>query len=260
MAMTLADLLSELRDNLLHDKSDQISGASDYLWSDKTLVRYINEAQRRFARRSLCLRDAVTSAATQVTTVAGQAAYPLHASVIAVLSVQMTGDRQDLARAGHDGLNSHQSPDGRLFDPAQLAGLPPGKPLAWTTDEGVLADANGSLSLVNLQLYPVVAAPYDGVVAKLRVVREPINDLTLKNTAAYPEIPAAHHLDMLDWAAYLALRAVDTDIAGAGAAQRAADLAARFEAHCQDLRKETMRKLFAPLAWGFGRNGWSWES
>lgn len=260
-AMSLSALLSELRRNLLHDRSDQVGGtASDYLWDDSTLVRYIDQACRRFARRSLCIRDNVSPSATQITTVDGQAFYPLHPAVFAVLSVRMAGDNTDLARAGHDGFDNYHTPDLIFFDPSQLEQMPPGKPLAWSTDESVLVDTNGSVTAMNLRLFPMVAAPYDGVLGTLRVIREPLVDLVLSNLTAFPEIPPAHHLDMLDWAAYLALRNVDTDVAGAGAAQRAADFAARFEGHCQDARKEVMRKLFSPLQWGFGHSGWSWET
>ena len=260
MAWTLQALLNELRRNILHDRSDQVGGsATDYLWDDDTLIRYINEAQRRFARKSLCIRDN-TSPVTTFTTVAGQVAYPLDKSVIAVLSVRMTGDRQDLPRAGHDPLNSYHTPDTLFFDAAVLERLPPGKALCWATDESVLEASDTTFSAVNLTLYPMIAAPYDGVTGRLRVVREPINDFTSSNMAAVPEIPASHHLDMLDWAGYLALRSPDTDVAGANAFQRAQDLAGRFEVHCKDAWKLAMRKMFAQQEWAFGHNGWSWES
>jgi hypothetical protein len=32
-----------------------------------------------------------------------------------------------------------------------------------------------------------------------------------------------------------------------------------FERHVEAARKDTLRKLFAPHFWGFGRNGFSWE-
>ena len=59
--MNLGELLQELRCNVLHDRSDQVAGGSDYLWSDETLVRYIDEAHRRFARRSWIIRDNTSS-------------------------------------------------------------------------------------------------------------------------------------------------------------------------------------------------------
>ena len=257
--MNLGELLQELRCNVLHDRSDQVAGGSDYLWSDETLVRYIDEAHRRFARRSWIIRDN-TSSITTLTTVAGQSSYPLDPSVIGVLSLRMMGDNQDLPRAGHDALNNYHQPDPLFFDPTALEALVPGKALCWTTDESVLADPNGAFTAINLMLYPTIAAPYGGLIGQLRVIRLPIERFTTENLTAYPEVPEDHHLDMLDWAAYLALRSVDTDIAGGGAAQRAADFAGRFEQHCQDARKAVMRKIFAPLQWGFGHNGWSWES
>ena len=54
--MTVGELLDELARNVLRDRSNLISGPDDNLWSDETLVRYMNEAQYRFARRSLALR------------------------------------------------------------------------------------------------------------------------------------------------------------------------------------------------------------
>jgi hypothetical protein len=269
---TLGALLHELRSNRLHDKSDQVAGSNlDYLWSDTTLVNYINEAQRRFARRSLCIRDA-TSSITKFTTIDGTATtpwtltYALDPSIIAILSVRMgqdpvslAWDKADLARAGHDGFSTYHQPDSYFFNPSMLGNLEPGKPLAWSTDEDIIADPNGSFSVMNLRLYPVVSTAYAGMTGQMRVIRLPINDLTIKDLDAFPEIPADHHLDMIDWAAYLALSNVDTDIAGAGAAERADKFAARFEVHCEDAKREVMRKLFTPLQFGFGQNGWSWE-
>ena len=99
--MKLSELLDELRDGILHDVSNQIAGASDYLWTDARLVRYINEAQRRFARLSLTIRDATTPEVCNVVLRAGQSQYDLHPSVLAVISARKDGDNADLVRAGH---------------------------------------------------------------------------------------------------------------------------------------------------------------
>lgn len=254
--MTLGDLLIELRSNILHDRSDQIAGASDYLWSDATLVNYINEAQRRFARKSLILRDGVTPEVTQVTLKSGVIEYQLHESVLAVLSAHLDGDTADLARAGHSALDTYRVPDAYFFDPAQLASLPPGKPVAYATDEYLGFDDAGSVSVPMLRLYPAPDAAHAGVVARLRVVRLPIDRLDLDHLTRVPEIPEDHHLEMLDWAAYLALRIVDQD---GGMPARAAEFRASFEEHVAAARKAVLRKLFTPMPWGFGRNAWSWE-
>jgi hypothetical protein len=261
--VTLADLLDELREGILHDVSNQIAGGSDKLWSDTRLVRYIDEAQRRFAREGLVIRDGSTAKVCQVPLVAtspvptpGQNIYPLDPSVIAVISARLESDPADLARAGHSAFNTYRQPDTYFFNPSWLTSLPPGKPLAYSTDEYVSADAGGSQGIVNLRIYPAPNYGYNGQNILLRVVRMPIIRLTIDDLQVVPEIPEEHHMDMLDWAAYLALRKVDID---ANDDNRADKFRASFEAHVAEAKKIVLRKLFTPLQWGFGRNGFSWE-
>ena len=254
--MTLGDLLDELRSNILHDRSDRISGTPDYLWTDATLVRYIDEAQRRFARLSLCIRDGSTDDATLITLADGVSTYALHESVIAVISAKLGDDRVDLTRAGHSMLSAYQTPSTNFLDPASFATLPDGKPLAFSTDEEVVADDRGSAGVMALRVYPAPSAAYAGEQIRLRVIRKPIARLTVTKLRAVPEISEEHHLEMLDWAAYLALRIVDID---AGAPSRAKEFEQSFEAHVKAARATSMRKLFAPSSWGFGRSGFSWE-
>lgn len=259
--MTFGELLDELRHNVLHDRSDQVEGQiRDYLWSDETLCRYINQAHHRFARRSWCLRDGTTPEVTRFKTEAWVEEYQLHPSVIAVLSVRAQGDHQDLPRAGHDAFDNYHTPDALFFDATTLERFPPGKPRAWSTDESILQTPEGTFNSINLRLFPKISPEYANLEIKMRVIREPVYDFSLDEPDAYPEIPPAHHLDMLDWAAHLALRNVDTDVAGANAVQRAADFATSFEQHCSDGKKDVMRKIFTPQQWAFGHNGWSWES
>lgn len=252
--MKLGELLDELRVNILNDRSDRTGGASDYLWTDATLTRYINEAQRRFARKGLVIRDSKTSDCCEVTLVAGQSEYTLHPAVLAVVSARLSTEKVDLARGGHAAFGTYHQPDSYYFDPGQLSSLPDGKPLAFSTDETVDQDDNGSFGAVTLRVYPTPDAAYAGQKLKLRVVRLPLERLTA--SSQIPEIPEDHHLEMLDWAAYLALRIVDHD---AGNPARANEFRASFEDHVRRARTDAMRKLFAPTQWGFGRNGFSWE-
>ena len=256
--MKLEDLLTELRENILHDRSDRITGQTDRLWSDATLVRYIDEAQKRFARLGLVLRDASTPEVTQVTLATGVETYTLHPSVLAVITAKHTADAGDMTRAGHAALGTFYRPTGVTWDPAQYAQLPPGKPVGYSTDEEIrINDEDATQSLVTLRVYPAPSADYSGDTISLRVVRLPIDDLTTRDMCAVPEIPSIHHLEMLDWAAYLALRIVDHDL---GDPARAHEFRALFEKHVTQARKDAMRKMFTPLPWGFGRNGFSWES
>lgn len=255
--MTLAQLLQYLREAILNDRSDRTEGTSDYLWTDETLAIHINEAQRRFASQSLILRDGTTDEVTKITLVEGQTTYPLHESVIAVLSAKREDQQADLNRVGHPVLAAYRAPSDSWVDPATLTALPPGVPLGYSTDEGLIADSDDTFEQINLRVYPAPSADEDGQFIRLRVVRRPIEDLTVNNPSAQPEIPRNHHIEMLDWAAYLCLRIVDDD---AGSAKRASDFKTTFEQHVREARTMVMRKLFAPQGWGHGRGGWSWEN
>ncbi|MFZ9650041.1 MAG: hypothetical protein ACO29C_08115 [Fluviibacter sp.] len=254
--MKLSDLLTELRENILHDRSDRVAGSPDYLWSDATLIRYINEAQRRFARKGLVIRDGSNADVTRITLQEGVSEYTMHPSVLAVVSAKLSTDTADLARAGHSAFDTYRQPDPYYFDPSALSTLQPGKPLAFGTDEYMGPDDFDSMGSITFRVYPVPSAAYTGAIIKTRVVRLPVDDLTTNNLNAVPEIPQDHHLEMLDWAAYLALRIVDID---GGAPARAAEFRASFEAHVKEARDAAMRKMFSPMQWGFGRNGFSWE-
>lgn len=252
--MKLSELLDELRLNILNDRSDRTSGNSDYLWTDTTLVRYINEAQRRFAKRSLIIRDATTPEVTQVTLRTGVGEYTLHPSVLAVISGKLPGEQNDLIRGSHS-IFGRVTQASDNWDLSQQPLSSSGKPLAFSTDEQVWLDDDDTMAAVTLRVWPTPSSDYNGTVLNLRVARMPIESLLPTDLDAVPEIPGDHHLEMLDWAAYLALRIVDQD---AGNAQRAAQFAQTFEAHVQNARTMVMRKLFAPQPWGFGKAGWSW--
>ena len=76
--MTLSELMDQLRSATLRDT------AIPRLWSDTELVRYLNHAQMDFAVRTHALVDDTTPATCKITTVAGQAVYPIHNSVVIV--------------------------------------------------------------------------------------------------------------------------------------------------------------------------------
>jgi hypothetical protein len=253
--MILSDLLDELRNNILFDRDNTVDGSdSDTLWSDETLVRYINEAQRRFARRGLVIRDGTTAEVCQVTLVSGQTNYVLHPSILSVLSARNNDSTADLGRFGHNEVSGFNSPSTLMWDPGAMR-WPTGRALAFSTDEYLSEDDDGTISTVTMKIYPTPDSTNDGDVVNLRVIRMPLDDLTVNSLSTTPEVPTDHHLDMLDWAAYLALRIMDND---AGNTARSDKFAASFEAHVKEARNLILQKMFAPQQWGFGRGGWSW--
>ena len=257
--MTLLELLDELGGNILRDRSGLISGPDDRLWSDETLVRYINEAERRFARRALVLRvDADDEPnVCEVPLEAGVSTYTLNPKICAVMSVKYDTDRQDLVCINHQTLSGQwgleNQPNYITYGFSTATSESRGRPRSYWVDES--AGVAGAEMRVKLKLDNTPTAAEAGKVLRMRVCRLPLNDLSLENADASPEVPSIYHIDMLEWAAYLALRNHDVD---SEMRSKADDHKKRFEEVVAEARNEALKRMFAPIGWGFGRNGFSW--
>lgn len=252
--MTLEELLDELRSNVLRDASGLISGPTDQLWTDDTFVRYLNDAQRRFARRTLCLRDGTTPACTVVTLQTGVTDYSLHETVLAVLSARNEDEEGDLPRASHFALHGSTQPDTEPYGTYPVAyGPSPGLPRAWDTDEMVDSNTQNT-QVVHLKVWPAPSIAENGKRVFIRVCRLPLVPLDVNVTTAEPEIPEDYHLDLLEWVAYRALRNWDVD---GEDRKKAEGHKTRFEEAMAEAKQELKRKLFAPMQWQFGQSGFS---
>ncbi len=250
--MILSDALSELRQNILRDFSDQIAGTSDNLWSDSTLLRYIKDGERRFARQALCLRDSTTPAVAQIKLKVGVTTYPLNIAVIAVLSARYNIDTFDIQRSGHALVSQFTPPEFLTYDPSTGFNAQPGRPIAFYTDETLVYAGAGR---VTLSVYPVPSATEDGTILYLRTIRNPLTVYSLDNLNADSEIPEDYQLDCLEWAAYRALRHFDAD---AGASAPADHHKAAFDEAVLNARKELKRTMFANSTFRYGTNGWNY--
>lgn len=249
--MNLEALLDELRGNILRDDAVKASGPDDELWSDETLVRYINDAYSRFARKTFALRDNSTPEVVEVSLVAGTSTYDLHESIVSVVSARYDTATTDLARIGRALVSTRPVNDPPWFDPNTTDAMNPGPPRAFSTDETVSVETAGAVVMI---VYPAPSADEDGKIVHLRVARKPLVAFTIKDLKLGCELPEEYQLDMLEWAAYRALRNSDID----GHKESAKDHEARFDASIAEVLKEMRSKLFAPIAWQFGLGGFSW--
>lgn len=250
--MTLDEQLEELRNNMLRDNSDLVSGNADELWSDDTLLRYIKDAERRFARRTLMLRDSTTPEVVRVRLQNGVKTYKLHDSIMGVLSASYDTNTYDMQRSGHALVQQGIQPEFLSFDPTSPGSLPPGPPLAYYTDETLVF---GRKRAVTMSFYPVPGSDQEGKIVYMRVVRYPMTCHTTKALDQESEIPEDYQLDVLEWAAYLAMRGFDSD---AGASTDADKHRAAFEDAIQRAQMEMKRTIHANTGLAYGSNGFSW--
>jgi len=246
--MTYQELLDELSGPMLRDRSDLIAGPSDEAWGDATLLSYIADAERRFARRTLCLRDSTTEALTQVELEEGVQNYVLSPLVIAVMSARYNLDDRDLPRSAHAEAGGGYVQAFRGWDPN--SGVMPGRPYGWWTDESV-----GANQRVTLRIDSLPTAADAGALLYLRICRLPLAVASADNLDSSPEIAEEYHLDLLEWAAYRALRNHDVDTEQA---EKRDDHKARWEEVIKEVRNENMKRMHAGVGWRFGANGFSY--
>ena len=249
--MQLSELLDELRENLLRDASTLKDGPPDSYWSDDTLVRYINEAQQKFVRRSLCIKDDTTPEVVEVTLIDKTRIYTLHPSILFVTSARHEDNRADMIRTTHSIIWAMSNPftDSVDWSSSSLGGIP----VRFTTDEGLQIDDEHQIRIAFDPL------PDNGQTNKrvfLRTSRLPLVQFSINDLKVPSEIPEDWQLDMLEWAAWRALRNWDLD---AEDRRKAEQHRQRFNEAVLECRHEVeIRKMNQPVTWSFGQGGFSY--
>lgn len=237
--MTLNQLIDELRRNILRDVSDAVSAdEADLLWTDDALTLYINDAYFRFCHLTEYLQDATTEAVCYITIVQGQREYDLNPAVIRVLSAEfgnlilpvtstdhMHGDQTEFA--------SYQSVRREDY-PGVYAVVP-------------------DYEIGKLIVVGTPAAEDAGKKLRLRVSRYPLERLTLDEPDKSPEIPERFHLDMIEWAAFRALRNHDVDAENMA---KASAHSTRFERAVEEVRNEFRMRKFSRVNY---TESWGWN-
>jgi len=214
--MNLRELLSELRCNILADVSTRVGdtdeappGNEERILNDASLVRYINDAERRFARRTRCLVDS-TSDASILQLRPGKGTYELDARIIDVRELRV--ENRQLRRTTRQATYPYPDTSGVA---AIMHGE--GTPQAfWFEDDSR-----------SLTIHPTPSDRF-GMLAHMRIVRLPMRPLSLLSMDQSPEVPEDYHLDLLEWAAFRAFRNNDVDFGETNYIQRANTHRARF--------------------------------
>jgi hypothetical protein len=250
--MTLGDMLHELRFNILRDRSDLIAGDNDSLWSDETLLRYIQDAERKFARDTLIIRDSTTPQYCHLRLKEGVKNYSLDPLILGVLSARYDEMPYDLARSGHGIVTASQPSTYFEFNPLAQYTVPPGIPTAFYTDETFVFALKQRPTLT---IFPHPSAAQDGKLIRMRVVRLAGGCYTEADLDRESQIPEDYCLDVLEWAAYRAQRTFDGD---AGAPTSAMDHQAAYDRAVKKCIRDLRTQGFVTIGMKYGRNGFSW--
>lgn len=235
--MTLEELLEHVATEHLDDRTDLVDGDPDSLWSDALIVRHLNEAQRILCRRSWVIIDTAHPSAGVVVLKTGQSVYPLHKSVLRVLSAGRVGADADLGRAYDSELKSPRPANPDWFDIGSPTPLT-GEPLGIATDTGTR----------QLRVAPVPVAAQNGSKVLLRVARMPVCWLDLAQPTCSPEVPEDWHMAMCEYAAGKCLTMSNVDSEGKNDGRA---LLANFYGMVKEARQERERADMAPARWGF---------
>ncbi|MBZ0158397.1 MAG: hypothetical protein K8I29_19540 [Alphaproteobacteria bacterium] len=178
--MTLQEILDAARNDFLADKN------TPKLWSDDTLARYANEAEREACRRADLLIDSTTIAVCSIAVSANTASYALHGKIRRVLEAKLASQPVPLF----------------LKTKGELDELYP----EWRNETGTPVYVIPNPTTVRL-----VPTPTATDTLALEVVRLPLADMSLEDPDATPEIPEAYHFDLIDWICHLAYSKQDAE-------------------------------------------------
>lgn len=215
----MADNAEDLVTRLRLDLDDTESGA--YLWSDDELYRYVDRAQRQFARLTNIFRDG-NPVYAQITLVPDQREYSLDPVLLSIEHAYLVSSGQPLALRNSDEMLAEY---GMTYSWRETTG----EPRYIIRDEGI----------DTIQVAPI---PVTADTIQLIVTRLPLKTVSADNTTL--ELVDDRHVDaLLLYAKHLAYSKHDVET-------YEADFAVKYErdfrALCEEYRQEIVRKRRRP--------------
>ena len=233
--MKLSELLAYTAAEYLDDRTELYEGSTDELWSNKTITRYLNEAQNILCRRSWVLIDTGNLTAGSITLRTDKATYALHKSVLRVFTATPTDTDIPLGRTTDDRLTylTATPTDPQHWGEAYPYAAATGRPTMFATDAGSRL----------LRVYRTPSSVENGLKLLLKVARLPCEPLSTTLMEDSPEIPEEWHLSLCTYAAGRCLRHPTADSAQKTLGR---ELMSEFLTNVQEARQERERQEMAP--------------
>ena len=191
--------------------------AQPYFWADVDVTDWLNDAQAQACVRGRLIREDENPAVCQIALTPGQHTYPLHASVYELINLRIKGSGTEPSRPMS--IKSREWLDANVCDWRDMD-----EPSPWLIQDDTTLR--------------VVGAIQAGDVLHLECYRLPLKQLA--NDMDKPEIHAAHHVHLIQWALHKAFSVPDAD--GFDAARSAA-AEAEFTAYFGPMHDSDMRRI-----------------
>lgn len=211
--MTLQELIQDFRATVRDTEQP-------YLWGDDRVQAWLDEAEQEACIRGRLLHESCHPLVCELSVKAGVAVYPLHSAVLEIthLSFEAIGESQirPLPLCSTEDVDAQQGIEWRTKPGRVMAVIQMDKALR-------LAPLPETEGLLRLECYRLPLRPLS---------REPI---------AVPEIHAAHHRMLVDWALHKAYSVPDSDLMDLERSAQAEQAFSRYfgaRPDC-DLRRQT---------------------
>ena len=162
--------------------------AQPYFWADVDVTDWLNDAHAQACVRGRLIREDENPAVCQIALAPGQHTYPLHASVYELINLRIKGSGTEPSRPMS--IKSREWLDANVCDWRDMD-----KPSPWLIQDDTTLR--------------VVGAIQAGDVLHLECYRLPLKQLA--NDMDKPEIHAAHHEHLVQWALHRAFSIPDTE-------------------------------------------------
>ena len=162
--------------------------AQPHFWADVDVTDWLNDAQAQACVRGRLIREDENPAVCQIALAPGQHTYPLHASVYELINLRIKGSGTEPSRPMS--IKSREWLDANVCDWRDMD-----EPSPWLIQDDTTLR--------------VVGAIQAGDVLHLECYRLPLKQLA--NDMDKPEIHAAHHVHLIQWALHRAFSIPDTE-------------------------------------------------
>lgn len=203
-------------------RSDVVDIAKPYLWSDDEVFRYMADAHSMFVRLTGGIAD-ITSDATKVDIVAGEAESTLHPSILRIMSARLASGYQEVKVINMTDLQSYSQTDYGAVRQITL--------------DDQMGDVRFMIIGQQKGVCRWVSVPALDDTALLHIYRIPLTVATGPDME-FTDVADEHHIHLLDWMEHLAYKKQDAEAFDTARSDRKAS---DFKTYCSFVRSEWER-------------------